>query len=210
MKELNINIPSSWDEITLEMFDSLTPSESNPYEKTVEILNVLTGLSKEEINKLPATFLESSGLLEKIKFLQQEPRKKMPQEIFKTPTTKYHVNVYPGKWTAAQYLDYNTTISNNVTKKMARLIACFTVPDGKKYGEDYDFERVVDDIYENMPVTLAMGYASFFQLQLTSFAKALSAYSDRKKKRLTRRQVNRLSKKVQKEVSTQSGTPSSL
>lgn len=207
MKELNITIPSSWDEITLEMFDRIAAAEGNPFEKTIEILNVLTGLSTEKLRSLPATVFEGTGLNAKLAFLSTEIRKRMPQEKYVTKSNTYIVSLYPNKWSAAQYLDYNTVLSGDVTKKLARLIACFTIPEGHKYGDGYDFEQVVDDIYENMPVTLAMGYAGFFQLQLTSFAKALSAYSERKKKRLTRRQANRLSKKAQKEDSTQSGTP---
>lgn len=210
MKEYNISVPSSWDEITLEMFDGISLAEGNPYDKTIEILNVLTGIPENELKNMPAVVLESSGINEKLSFLAKEPRKKMPQEKITLNGNNFIVNLYPAKWTAAQYLDYNSVLASGERKKLAKIIACFTVPEGKKYGEDYDFDKVVDTIYEFMPVTIAIGYASFFQLQLTSFVKALSAYSERKKKRLTRRQANRLSKKVQKEVSTQSGIPSSL
>lgn len=210
MKEYNISVPSRWDEITLEMFDGISLAEGNPYDKTIEILNVLTGIPENELKNMPAIVLESSGINEKLSFLTKEPRKKMPQEKITLNGSDFIVNLYPAKWTAAQYLDYNSVLASGERKKLARIIACFTVPEGKKYGEDYDFDKVVDTIYEYMPITLAMGYASFFQLQLTSFVKALSAYSERKKKRLTRRQANRLSKKSQKEASTQSGIPSSL
>ena len=210
MKEYNITIPSSWDEITLEMFDGITLAEGNPYDKTVEILNVLTGLPEDELRSMPAVVLESSGMNEKLAFLSKEPRKRMPQEKYSTGKNKYTVSLYPAKWTAAQYLDYNSVLGGGEQKKLARIIACFCIPEGKKYGEGYDFESVVNDLYHNMPVTVAMGYASFFQLQLTSFVKALSAYTEKKKKKLTRKQVNRSYKKSQKEVSTKSGTPSSL
>ena len=191
MKELNISVPSSWDEITLEMFDGISAAEGNPFEKTVSILNVLTGLSEEELRSLPATVFEGTGLNAKLGFLATEIRKRMPQEKYNTPNGKYTVSLYPQKWTAAQYLDYNTVLAGEDKKKLARIIACFTVPEGKKYGEGYDFESVVNDIYENMPVTVAMGYAGFFQLLLTSFTRALSAYSDRRKKKSTRRQESR-------------------
>lgn len=207
MKEYNISVPSSWDEITLEMFDGIALAEGNPYDKTIEILNVLTGIPENELKNMPAIVLESSGINEKLSFLAKEPRKKMPQEKITLNGSNFIVNLYPAKWTAAQYLDYNSVLASGERKKLARIIACFTVPEGKKYGEDYDFDKVVDTIYEFMPVTLAMGYAGFFQLQLTSFVKALSAYSERKKKKLTRRQVSRLYKKSQKEASTQSGIP---
>ena len=207
-KELNINVPSSWDEVTLEMFDVITAEESNPYEKTVSILEILTGLPKDEVRNLPAVVLENAGINQKLSFMMKEPRKKMPVEKLTLNGKRYDMSLYPAKWTAAQYLDYNAVLGGGPQKKMAKLVACFMVPEGKKYGEGYDFDRLVDEIYEHMPITVAMGYASFFQLQLTSFVKALSAYTEKKKKRLTRRRASRLLKRSQKEVSTTSGIPS--
>lgn len=191
MKEIDMNVPTSWDEITLEMFDGITLADGNPYEKTVSILNVLTGLSEDEIRKMPAVTLEAAGINKKLAFLAKEPRKRMPQEKYSTKNFKYNVSVNPNKWTAAQYLDYCTVLSGGETKKIARLIACFTVPEGCKYGDGYDFERVVDDLYENMPITVALGYSGFFQLQLTSYEKALSAYMEKKSRKSTRRRESR-------------------
>lgn len=208
MKELNITLPSSWDEVTLEMFDVITSEESNPYEKITDILEIMTGLPKSEIKDLPATVLESAKLNEKLSFMTKEPRKKMPVEKYTLNGKKYIMSLYPAKWTAAQYLDYNAVLGGGPQKKMAKCVACFMVPEGKKYGEGYDFDRLVDEIYEHMPVTVAMGYASFFQLQLTSYVKALSAYTERKKKKLTPRRASRLLRKSQKKVSTTSGIPS--
>jgi hypothetical protein len=208
MKELNFTMPSSWDEVTLEMFDVITSNEENPYEKIQDILEILTGLPKSEIKELPATVLESAEINKKLSFMTKEPRKRMPVEKLTLNGKRYEMSLYPAKWTAAQYLDYNAVLGGGPQKKMARLIACFCVPEGKKYGEGYDFDKLVDEIYEHMPVTVAMGYASFFQLQLTSYAKALSAYTEKKKKKSTRKLASRLKKKSLRQDSTTSGTPS--
>lgn len=208
MKEINITLPSSWDEVTLEMFDVITSEESNPYEKITDILEIMTGLPKSEIKDLPATVLESAKLNEKLSFMTKEPRKRMPVEKLTLNGKRYVMSLYPAKWTAAQYLDYNAVLGGGPQKKMAKLIACFCVPEGKKYGEGYDFDRLVDEIYEHMPITVAMGFASFFQLQLRAYVGALKAYTEKKKKRLTPRRASRLLRKSQKQVSTTSGTPS--
>lgn len=208
MKEINITLPTSWDEVTLEMFDVITAKEENPYEKLTNILEILTGLPKSEIKDLPATVLESSGLNQKLSFMTKEPRKRMPSEKLTLNNKRYNVSLYPAKWTAAQYLDYNAVLGGSEDKKMAKLIACFTVPEGKKYGEGYDFDALVDEIYSHMPITVAMGYAGFFHLQLTSCAKALSAYTERKKKKSTPRRESRSSRKSLRKASTTSGTPS--
>lgn len=201
-------MPSSWDEVTLEMFDVITSNEENPYEKIQDILEILTGLPKSEIKELPATVLESAEINKKLSFMTKEPRKRMPVEKLTLNGKRYEMSLYPAKWTAAQYLDYNAVLGGGPQKKMAKLVACFCVPEGKKYGEDYDFDKLVDEIYEHMPVTVAMGYASFFQLQLTSYVKALSAYTEKKKKKSTRKPVSRLKRKSLRQDSTTSGTPS--
>ena len=93
-------------------------------------------------------------------------------------------------------------------RKIAMIIACFAVPMGHVYGDGYDFDSVVDEIYKYMPITVALGYASFFQLQLHAFAKALAAYTEKKKKKSTRKQGNLFSRKNREKGSTRSGTPS--
>jgi hypothetical protein len=208
MKELNFTMPSSWDEVTLEMFDVITSNEENPYEKIQDILEILTGLPKSEIKELPATVLESAEINKKLSFMTKEPRKRMPVEKLTLNGKRYVMSLYPAKWTAAQYLDYNAVLGGGPQKKMAKLVACFCVPEGKKYGEGYDFDRLVDEIYEHMPVTVAMGFSSFFQLQLTSYVKALSAYTEKKKKKSTRKPASRLKRKSLRQDSTTSGTPS--
>lgn len=210
MKELELNIPTSWDEITLKMFDEIVRAEGNPYEKTVSILETLSGIDEKVLRELPAITLESSGLNKKLEFLTKEPIKRAPGEKLKLNGKNYNVGLYPAKWTAAQYLDYNTVLGSGEQKKLARIIACFAVPEGKKYG-DYDYEAVVNELYEHLPVTIAMGFASFFQLQLHAFVKALSAYTEKKKKRLTRKQVNLLLKKPVRQIkaSMSNGTHSS-
>lgn len=208
MKELNITLPSSWDEVTLEMFDVITSEESNPYEKITDILEIMTGLPKSEIKDLPATVLESAKLNEKLSFMTKEPRKKMPVEKYTLNGKKYIMSLYPAKWTAAQYLDYNAVLGGGPQKKMAKCVACFMVPEGKKYGEGYDFDRLVDEIYENMPITVAMGFSSFFQLQLQAYVGALRAYTERKKKKSTHRRASRSKRKSLRQDSTTSGTHS--
>lgn len=201
-------MPSSWDEVTLEMFDVITSNEENPYEKIQDILEILTGLPKSEIKELPATVLESAEINKKLSFMTKEPRKRMPVEKLTLNGKRYVMSLYPAKWTAAQYLDYNAVLGGGPQKKIAKLVACFCVPEGKKYGEGYDFDKLVDEIYEHMPVTVAMGYAGFFQLQLTSYVKALSAYTEKKKKKSTRKLASRLKRKSLRQDSTTSGTPS--
>lgn len=206
MKEITLNIPSSWHEVSIKNFTRLmTLSGKNPYEDTLIIISILSGEDVDSIRKLPATWFESYKIAEKLAFLQKDPPQVMPLDKFEINGNKYNVALNPSKWTAAQYLDYNAVLNESGSNKIARLIACFSVPEGKKYGEDYDFDHVVNEIFEYMPITIALGYSSFFHLQLKSFTKAIQRYTEKKKKRLTRRRVGRLFRKAEKGASTQSG-----
>lgn len=209
MKEITLNIPSSWDEVTIKQFTKVTLAEGNVYEKMITVLSALTDTPEDDIRTLPATWVEQYGVSEKLAFLMKEPVKKMPLDKLTLNGKKYEVQLYPAKWTAAQYLDYCSVMGEENDKKIARIIACFCIPEDKKYGEGYDFDKVVNEIYSFMPITTALGYAGFFQLQLESFAKAIRRYTSRKKnRRLTRRQAGRLTKRGPKADSTPNGTAS--
>lgn len=210
MKEVQLSIPTSWREVSVAKFNELaTISNDNPFESTVKILSILSEVPEDEIRGLSATALEDAGLNSKLAFLSKNPIPDVPTSKMLLDGKYYNLSLYPQKWTAGQYLDYTAVLQMPDNKKIAKLIACFMVPEGKEYGKDYDFDEIVDTINDKMPITTAIGYANFFALQLKSFGKALEDFSARKKKKSTRRQANRSKKSQSQEASTQSGTPSS-
>lgn len=205
MKEINFNIVTAWSEVTLEMFDQISQITGEPHEQVPKLLSILSNASEEDILSIPAGKFESLGINQKLSFLAKAPRKALPMAKIEICGKKFNVSLYPQKWTAGQYLDYSSIIGTETDKKIAKLIACFCVPEGHRYGEDYDFDEVVNLIYKNIDIETALGYAGFFQLQLTAFEKALKDYSGKRKKRSTRRQ-ERQSKKTRQADSTSSGT----
>lgn len=209
MKEFSVSIPDSWDDISVRIFTEMAAMKGNPFENMIKVISLLTGIEESEVKSWPVVALETSDIKQKMAFLAKEPVKRLPSEKLVLNSRRYRVNLYPATWTAAQYLDYSTVLSDESDKRIARLIACFCVPEGKKYGEDYDFEQVVEDINDFMPITVALGYTSFFQLLLESYTKAIQRYTLKKKNgKLTQRQARRLMKKGLKADSTQGGTAS--
>lgn len=207
MKEISFDIVSSWSDVTLEMFDQLTQiTGDNPFERVPKLLSILSTLSEDEIKALPAHVLENGGIMEKLNFITKEPKPEMPSETVVINGKKYEMSLYPAKWTAGQYLDYSSVMGVETDKKLAKIIACFCVPEGHKYGDGYDFDEVTKSVYKNMSITQALGYSSFFLLQLTAFGKALVSYSEKKQKRLTRKQAKRKMRKTRRAGSTSSGT----
>lgn len=210
MKEISFEIISSWSEVTLEMFDQITQiTGENPYEKIPKLLSILSTLSEDEIKALPALTLQQIALTDKLEFLTKEPKPEMPAEKITLGGKKFNVSLYPAKWTAGQYLDYTSVTGVDTDRKLAKIIACFCIPDGKKYGDDYDFDDVIKVIYKNMSIEQALGYAGFFQLQLTALERALVSCSMKKQERLIRKMEKRMKRKTRHAGSMSSGIHSS-
>lgn len=208
---IEITLPKSWGEVTLAKFEELseavTKYSDNPWELTAHTISVLSGVDYTEVKSWPVSVLQSKELSEALEFIKKDPKKRMPQEKITLRGNAYTLRLYPQNWTAGQWLDY-TTISKDESdiKKMARLIACFTVPRGKEYGKDYDFDSVVNDINDGMDVETALGLSGFFQLLFGAFTKALVDYSVRKLKKAgksTHRPGSRSNKKATRTQDTQ-------
>lgn len=215
---IETKLPKSWSEVSLAKFEELskamTESQDNPWIITAKMISVLSDTDYTEVKNWPVSVLQSSELVKALEFVKHEPKKRMPQETITLGGKQYDLYLYPQKWSAGQWLDY-TTISKDESEimKMSRLIACFTVPKGKQYGKDYDFDTVVKAIDENMDIETALGLSGFFQLQFGAFTKALLAYSGKKVKRikrLTRVRGSRSNKKtrIQTQNMPQSGLAS--
>lgn len=208
MKEISFEIISSWSEVTIEMFDQITQiTGENPYEKIPKVLSILSTLSEDEIKALPAVLFEQPAFTEKIDFMTKDPKPEMPADKITLAGKKYKLSLYPAKWTAGQYLDYTSIIGVETDRKLAKIVACFCIPEGHNYGDGYDFDEVIKAVYKHMTITQALGYAGFFLLQLTALEKALVSYSVKKQEKL----IRRLEKKMKKSHAalTQSGTTSS-
>ena len=192
-------VPKSWGEVSLRVFEDLSKAvavnPSNPYELTARTIAALTQKPYDEVRQWPVSVLGSSELADALSFVNKEPKKRMPSEKIVLDGKEFKVCIYPQKWSAGQWLDYTSVAKDeNENQKMAKLIACFTIPDGHEYGKGYDFDEIVETINDNMDIETALGLANFFQLQFDAFTKALAAYSARKLKKLlksTRKQARR-------------------
>lgn len=210
MKEISFEIISSWSEVTIEMFDQITQiTGENPYERIPKVLSILSTLSEDEIKALPALTLQQVALTKKLEFLAKEPKPEMPAEKITLGGKKYKLSLYPAKWTAGQYLDYTSIIGVETDRKLAKIVACFCIPEGHNYGDGYDFDEVIKAVYKHMTITQALGYAGFFQLQLTALERALVSCSMKKQERLIRKLEKKMKRKTRHAGSMSNGIHSS-
>ena len=183
---MNIEVPTSWNEVTLKQFDKILEISNNKdltiAEREIRLIATLTNTEISVIQNLDAPSFQN--ISNKLSFLNTKPEKRVPVDSFVLNGKDYHADLAPVNWTAGQFLDYKVLAGEDIDKKAARLIACFVYPEGAAYNDgSYDVEDVVNDINEYMTVSEVTGFTDFFMLQYVAYAKALLAYSERKIKR---------------------------
>lgn len=183
---MNIEVPTSWNEVTLKQFDKLLEISNNKdltiAEREIRLIATLTNTDISVIQNLDAPSFQN--ISNNLSFLNTKPEKRVPVDSFVLNGKDYHADLAPASWTAGQFLDYKVLAGEDIDKKAARLIACFVYPEGAAYNDgSYDVEDVVNDINEYMTVSEVTGFTDFFMLQYVAYAKALLAYSERKIKR---------------------------
>ena len=184
---MEIKVPTSWDDVTVKQFDDLVKISNDPdldiAEREIRLIAVLTGLSVFDTRYLDAVSFQK--ISNSLSFLNNTPEKKLPVDKIVLNNKEYHVDLFPVKFSAAQFLDYKVLSGEDIDKKTARLLACFVYPLGASYNDgSYDVEDVVNDINEHMSVPEVTGYTHFFMIQYTAYANSLLEYSIRKTKRL--------------------------
>ena len=167
MKKINIKVPTSWAEITLETFDKIQKSLSdNPKDVDVVIIKDLTGLTDKEIEEMSVQSF--NDIVKSLEFLTRFPlQKKLPKDHIELAGKKFKVLLYPYKMTASQFLDYRAmTMNENPDKfQSARLISIFmTLEEG-----EMEFEDKVQLVYKHMPIEYAIGLAYFFEMVFNVF-----------------------------------------
>ena len=183
---MNIEVPTSWNEVTLKQFDKILEISNNKdltiAEREIRLIATLTNTDISVIQNLDAPSFQN--ISNNLSFLNTKPEKRVPVDSFVLNGKDYHADLAPVNWTAGQFLDYKVLAGEDIDKKAARLIACFVYPEGAAYNDgSYDVEDVVNDINDYMTVSEVTGFTDFFMLQYVAYAKALLAYSERKIKR---------------------------
>lgn len=219
IQEKSINVPTSWDDITLKTFydilDISNDSTIDIYTRECKIISAVTGESLFTIQHLD---LQSyTALSSKLKFLSTPVPQRMPEDTVTLNSTTYIVDKFVKDITAQQYLDYKVRGTENASKKSvskaqltAGLISCFLHPKGSTYNDGtYDVDKVIDDIMNFMTVPEVTALSTFFMIQYKALSKALIQYSIRlikKSKEIPKQDKKKILEMMSKlEHSTQHG-----
>lgn len=180
-KEISVNTFNKLKDIKVNSNDSLEVLDSN-----IALLSILCDVDEDTIASL--TTSEFSTLLSQTAFLSTLPKVKI-QDTYTINGNEYEVFLTLNDMSVAQYIDFQTFYKDQ-DKYFKELLACFLIPKGKKYGEDYDTQKVIDDIGNHLSIVDANSILFFFVLLYQSLTKAMLTYSIRQMKK-ARKKMNK-------------------
>lgn len=184
-----ITVPTDWSDIKVKDYDAVTKlindNTLDMAEKELGLISIVTGLPVEDVKKLE---LESYNAIKaKTSFMTEKIKPKHPTQSFTLNGKRYRAVFDPSKMTAAEFLDYKSILEHTeMDKRLARLLACFIIPGNCDYGEGYEIEDVVNDIWNHMSVQEVTGFADFFIVTFRSYVDSILEYSTRQLKRVKR------------------------
>lgn len=194
-KDINVN---TFIRLQLEWqnFETTGDKVMDDLNRSIILLSILCDTTEDEITNLSKS--EFTTLLHQTVFINDMPKVKI-QDKYVINGKKYKVFLTLQDMSISQYIDFQTFYKEQ-EKYFKELIACFLIPDGKKYGE-YDINEVIDDIGNHMTIVDAYSILFFFVLLYQSLTKAILNYSIKDMKKMMKKEKNKEQKmKMEKSI----------
>lgn len=159
----SINVPTSWEQITLKTFTNLMRKQEEKGEgaelSIVDIMAVLTNTDRSFIYSLPSDFVDT--IMAHLLFLN-EPLKEEPKAEVEINGETYKIN-YMEKLKFGEYTDANTIMANDKFD-YASLLAILCRKEGEKYDDDYiaEYMEKRTEMWNNQPITKVYPLVCFF------------------------------------------------
>lgn len=195
----------NWNDITIGVYNKLNkllkfePTDDVVMDElnlTIQILSVLCDVDEDVIGDL--TRSEFGKLAAQCAFLQELPKVKIKDEYWINDKL-YQVQFNVQDMTMAQYIDYQTFIKEQ-DKYMSNILACFLIPKGKKYGDGYNLQEVVNDIENYFSIVDAHSVCFFFTLLFQSLTKVMLTYLVKKMKKGMKKMTQEEKEKTQEAI----------
>lgn len=156
------NIPTSWDEITLKMFEDIERYYSDTDKKfdAREVLHIFTDKSIDEINALPLELTEI--LMNKLLFLQEKPKDVEASNKVKIDGEEYIINVME-KLKTGEYISIDTIMKGD-KYDYASILAVLCRKEGEVYDSKFEAEVFEQrkEMFEKQPITKILPIIGFF------------------------------------------------
>jgi len=184
-KQINIKVPTSWDDVTIKQFEQLQQINKEDPNADIDIVSILCGIDVETIEQLSLS--NFANITSKLSFLSVPPKPCKPSKQLLINDRVINITMGANEMTTAQFFDFRNYINATIDKKTAHLLSCFMVPDGCSYGVGYNINDFIDWINENVSVVEAQAYTNFFMLTFLSFADAFLTYSQKQMKKMLKK-----------------------
>jgi len=157
-------VPDSWDKVTLKKFQAIQDYyegiSGDTHFDIREILHILCDKTLDEVNALPAEFLDM--ILEKLVFLQTQPEQQEPTNKIKINGETYSIH-FENQLKTGEYIAADTVLKND-KNNIALLLAILCRKDGEVYDSKFENEVVPEreKMFEQQPVINILKIAAFF------------------------------------------------
>lgn len=191
--KLKIN---SWKECSISDYFKLkriTEDETlEPYDKEISIISILSGKTEEEV--LDLTITEFKDIQAKTTWISEATLRRLDKIKFSNIELngeKYYVDTDLSKFTVGQYIDFQTFWKQkDEESNISHLLACFIIPKGKKYGEDYDLNAVNSDIMNFLDIQTAYEILGFFLMRWVSSTRNSLDFLLQKTKKMMKKKMS--------------------
>lgn len=156
------NIPTKWDDMTLEMFQNLEKEKANENMDVVDILHILAGKTKDEVMELPAEFIDI--MMSKLDFITQPIPQKEPTHKIEIDGETYIIN-FMEKLKTGEYISFNNIIKAD-PNNYAAMLAILCRKQDEIYDSKFEAEVFPDRVkmFEKQPITKILPLINFFFL----------------------------------------------
>lgn len=191
--------------ITIKDYMNYKCALENPnttdFEKHIEILAMLCGLQRSDLMQLPAR--QITPLFNSMEFLKKQPTSEV-KEFYEIAGKKYKLIMDVNKLTAGQFIDLShytkdpELIIDNLHLVCSVLMLPVIPYRGKKNVDIVRTEKYLETpidetsefLYNNMPITEALGISNFFTFLFDVFIQITKHYLEQERTK----QLNRASK----------------
>jgi len=186
-KKFEIEIPTSWNDITIGHYIQLRPilsTEMNDVSKVINILCVLTGKKREEIKELSVE--QYHKLVKKMSFLNTELPKELKKKRFLVGGKWYEFKYEANKLLFGEYVNLMEILqkaNNNEEVIYQNLHTILTIICRPVYKTMFGYKdaevdgevirQTAENFYNNMPITIAYPIGVFFYNRLPTLTKVI-------------------------------------
>ena len=173
-----MKIPRNWDELTVGMYETLYPTftkeYTNPLDKIIEQIRILTGLSKEEVERI--SIQDYQQIKQDLEFLNT-PIEGQLKKKFWIGWKRYKFETDARKLNGGSYMSSMHIQQNEPNTQLHQVLFTIAKPInwiGKEQKIDNYSEYYEDNIdsFRNIPMSVAYPIVSFFLIlseRLTAF-----------------------------------------